>query len=120
MVSPYAYIGMKNTVVHQSVLSEEQNNLITDNLIACVCEFYKVDLTKIKSRDRHEPTMTARHVSIWFVRQKTNYSLKKIGQLFGKRDHTSVIHSLKVVNDQLTSKFDNPIKSDIPHLKMII
>jgi chromosomal replication initiation ATPase DnaA len=47
-------------------------------------------------------------------------TLSEVGRLFGNRDHTTVIHAKKSVNDSLTSKFDNEYKVHIENLNVIL
>ncbi len=42
--------------------------------------------------------MTARHIAMYLCRELTDLSLPKIGQLFGSRDHTTVLHAHRKVH----------------------
>lgn len=58
------------------------------------------------SRDRHEPLATLRMVAMTVVRHQTHASARLIGELFGGRHHSSVLHALRTVRDRVHCDFD--------------
>ena len=62
--------------------------------------------------------MTARHIAMYLSRELTNFSLPMIGDYFGGKDHTTVLHSYNKIKRQL--KTDNDLKLTIDRLKYII
>jgi chromosomal replication initiation ATPase DnaA len=57
---------------------------------------------------------------MWYLLTNAKMTLSEVGRLFGNRDHTTVIHAKKSVNDSLTSKFDNEYKVHIENLNVIL
>jgi hypothetical protein len=55
-----------------------------------------------------------------YLISRTEMTLTEVGGIFGSRDHTTVIHAKKSVNDSLTSKFDNEYKTHIENLNVIL
>lgn len=89
-----------NVVVHPG-------NVITlDHIKKCVAEHYEVPIDKLKSQTRKRTVVLARQLSMYFAKQITNYSLKAIGDSFGGRDHSTVIYSVRAVNDMLDTDAD--------------
>jgi chromosomal replication initiator protein len=66
-------------------------------VISVVTEFYGVRLTDLQSKRRHRSVTLPRQVSMYLARQHTRHSLEEIGGHFGGRDHTTVMHAVKIV-----------------------
>jgi chromosomal replication initiator protein len=66
-----------------------------------VSEFYNVEITSLCDNNRKRDVVEARQVSMYLARKFTKNSLKEIGKHFGGKDHSTVLHSLKQVEDQL-------------------
>ena len=82
---------------------EKAENLPTPNLIIGeVSRFYNIEESVIRGTLKNKNTAEARQVAMYLVRKLTNLSLPDIGKEFG-RDHSTVIHSLKKVEQQLAS-----------------
>lgn len=91
-----------------------------NRIIEKVASYYSITETQMKSKSRRRQVVTARHLCIYFLRLNTQLSLKYIGNLFGGRDHTTVLNSLSVVKSQLSIKVDTEMKSDYQYLISII
>ncbi len=70
-----------------------------------VCARFRVRLIDMLSRRRDQRIARPRQVAMWIVRQTTLHSLPEIGRAFGDRDHTTVIHALKVIERLITSDY---------------
>ena len=82
---------------------EKAENLPTPSLIIGeVSRFYNIEEAVIRGTLKNKNTAEARQVAMYLVRKLTNLSLPDIGKEFG-RDHSTVIHSLKKVEQQLAS-----------------
>jgi chromosomal replication initiator protein len=64
-----------------------------------VCEFFDVEIAKLKEATRKRHIVQARQLSMFFAKEYTNSSLKAIGSHFGGRDHSTVIHSCQAVRN---------------------
>ena len=65
-----------------------------------VSERTSIPLDAILGRQRRSEIAAARHEAIWRIREATKWSLPRIGQFFGGRDHTTVLHSLRRMEDR--------------------
>ena len=82
---------------------EKAENLPPPNLIIGeVSRFYNIEESVIRGTLKNKNTAEARQVAMYLVRKLTNLSLPDIGKEFG-RDHSTVIHSLKKVEQQLAA-----------------
>ncbi|MBQ0051039.1 MAG: chromosomal replication initiator protein DnaA [Treponema sp.] len=66
-----------------------------------VCDYYNVSIADIKSSKREKRIAVPRHIAIYLGRKLTEYSLTDLGEEFGGRDHTTVMSSLKKIEDLL-------------------
>lgn len=78
-------------------------NYNTDIVIKSVSDYYNLNESELKKKDRHWHIRTARQVCMYLLKRNTTMSLVAIGKLF-KRDHTTVIHSVQKVKDLLDTE----------------
>ena len=69
-------------------------------VITAVTDFYGVRLTDLQSERRHRSITIPRQVSMYLARLHTCLSLEEIGGYFGGRDHTTVMHAIKTVENR--------------------
>ena len=74
-----------------------------DVIIEEVGKFYNIPSYDIRGQGRTKDTVLARQIAMYVIRRMTNLSLKEIGQEFGGRDHTTVMHSLERIEKQIKS-----------------
>lgn len=92
------------------------NKEVTVELIKeMVSEHFGVPLEKLGSKSRKQDIAIARHVSIYLSKQYTEKSLKMIGSYFGGRDHSTILHSCKTVQDRIDT--DLAFKDTISNLE---
>ncbi|PIE20018.1 MAG: chromosomal replication initiation protein DnaA, partial [Proteobacteria bacterium] len=68
-----------------------------DQVIKAVCQEFRVSLADIKGPRRHRTITVPRQIAMYLLRELTEESLPQIGNLFGGRDHSTVINALKRV-----------------------
>lgn len=79
-----------------------------------VGEFYGLRLEEFKARKRTKAVAYPRQIAMYLSRELTDYSLPKIGEAFGGRDHTTVIHAHEKITQQL--KVDQELYKIIQNL----
>jgi chromosomal replication initiator protein len=72
-------------------------------IIDAVTQYYNVRLADLQSRRRHKSVTEPRQVCMWLARKRTRFSLEEIGGYFGGRDHTTVMHSIRTVDDRMST-----------------
>ena len=76
-----------------------QDKLVTiDNIQRSVAEYYKIKMGDMISKRRNRSVARPRQVAMSLSKELTNHSLPEIGDAFGGRDHTTVLHACKQVN----------------------
>ena len=98
--------------VIRGILNDEQPLPVTvEKIIEEVGRTFDVSPADIRSNKRSGPISNARQIAIYIVREITQIPMKQIGQEFGNRDHTTIVYTIK--------KVDNLMKTN-PHERGII
>jgi chromosomal replication initiator protein len=91
--------------VLQSLLPNSSEARITPDLvIAVAADYFDVTPDDIRSPNRSRPLVTARQVAVYLCRELTDLSLPQIGERFGGRDHSTVIHATNKIRQQMKEK----------------
>lgn len=114
-ISPYVYPGL-NEIRETRSQKIERGLKFAETLIKSICLDRNLTKKQITSKSRLKPICEARQLSIYFIKNKTDLSLKLIGKIFN-RDHATVLHSIGSIEDQLS--YDKNIQSEINRLKLL-
>ena len=88
----------------KDIISKKQSKNITINLIQdVVASYYNLKIDELKSQRRTRNIAYPRQIAMYLSRKLTDMSLPKIGEEFGGRDHTTVIHAYEKISDNLNS-----------------
>lgn len=82
------------------VVDVVNNEITIDSIIENVCAYYNVSVKEVPSRTKRREVANVRQVSMYLARKLTEQSLGEIGRAVN-RDHATVVHSIKVVEQQL-------------------
>ena len=92
-----------------------QDKLVSiDNIQRIVAEYYKIKLTELLSKRRSRSIARPRQVAMALSKELTNHSLPEIGNAFGGRDHTTVLHACRKIAELKESDAD--IREDYKNL----
>jgi chromosomal replication initiator protein len=84
-----------------------QDKLVTiDNIQRSVAEYYKIKMADMLSKRRNRSVARPRQVAMTLSKELTNHSLPEIGDAFGGRDHTTVLHACKQIKKLRHSSID--------------
>ncbi len=77
-----------------------QEKLVTvENIQKTVAEYYKIRIADLLSKRRNRSIARPRQVAMALAKELTNHSLPEIGDAFGGRDHTTVLHACRRVKE---------------------
>ncbi|MGN6507433.1 MAG: helix-turn-helix domain-containing protein, partial [Tepidisphaeraceae bacterium] len=79
----------------------EQKRITIQQILDVVTKFYGVRLADLQSKKRNKSIAFPRQVCMFLARKHTRYSLEEIGGYFGGRDHTTVLHAVRTVDDDV-------------------
>ena len=123
-ISAYAQFTDRNIDVDlardalKDLLIYKDRQLNIDNIQRIIADYFNIKISDLISKSRARNVARPRQLAMAFSKQYTNLSLPKIGAEFGGRDHTTVLHACKKV-DELT-KSDLNFESDYKKLQKII
>jgi chromosomal replication initiator protein len=80
-------------------IKTSSKEITIENIQRMVCEYFDVPYEKLQQKTRKREIVQARQISMYLAKAFTKNSLKTIGEHFGGRDHTTVIHSCQTVRD---------------------
>jgi chromosomal replication initiator protein len=85
--------------VLRNFVKTSSKEITIDAIQKMVCEFFEVPYDKLLQKTRKREIVQARQITMYLAKAFTKNSLKTIGEHFGGRDHTTVIHSCQTVKD---------------------
>jgi chromosomal replication initiator protein len=103
-----AFASLNKTPVDMSLVQTVLKDLITldddkaispADIITATAEYFKVSVDDLYGSSRSQAIARARQIAMYLCRDLTNLSLPKIGQLFGGRDHTTVMYANNKITD---------------------
>lgn len=94
-------VDLTNEVL-KDVISSQKNKKITVAMIQqVVSDYFQTELEEMKAKKRTRNVTFPRQVAMYLSRELTDLSLPKIGDSFGGRDHTTVIHACDKIQDMM-------------------
>lgn len=106
-------IDLVKNILSDSI-KKEHSKLSIDDIIDTVSEYYHIPVNNLREKNRSKEVAHCRQVAMYISKIYTNYSLKTIGLHFGGRDHSTVIHAVKQI-DQNKEK-DKILTTDINYI----
>ena len=101
--------------VVKNLIKTPEKELSIGDIQKMVCTFFNIEYEKLQSKTRTADVVNARQIAMYLAKKFTKCSLKTIGDHFGKRDHTTVIHSVQKVEDYM--KTDEKYRDDFMEIQ---
>jgi chromosomal replication initiator protein len=97
-------MALVQTILKDVVPVGQDSVIAPIEIINAVAAYYKFTADDLYGSSRVQAVALARQIAMYLCREQTNLSLPKIGQLFGGRDHTTVMYANKKVNDLMKER----------------
>ncbi|HYD23357.1 MAG TPA: chromosomal replication initiator protein DnaA [Croceibacterium sp.] len=81
------------------ILSANRRRITIDEIQRTVCQFYRIDRAEMSSKRRARAVVRPRQVAMYLAKVLTPRSYPEIGRKFGGRDHSTVIHAVRLIED---------------------
>jgi len=75
-----------------------------DNFEKLICHIYGTKLSYIKSKTRKQGIIIARKLCMWYLKNYTKTTLKKIGFRYGQKNHATVLSAIRSINNIIDTK----------------
>jgi chromosomal replication initiator protein len=102
----------------KDLLSLQDRLVSIENIQKTVAEYYKIKISDLLSKRRTRSLARPRQLAMYLAKQLTNHSLPEIGDAFGGRDHTTVLHACNKINE--LNESNNDIREDLKNLLRIL
>ena len=83
----------------KDMLSVQRAQISVESIQKTVADFYKIKVADMYSQRRPSNIARPRQIAMYFAKELTQKSLPEIGELFGGRDHTTVLHAVRKINE---------------------
>lgn len=101
--------------VLRNFIKTSSKEITIDTIQKMVCEFFDLPYDRLLQKTRKREIVQARQITMYLAKIFTKNSLKTIGEHFGGRDHTTVIHSCQTVKDLMDT--DNMFRESVMELQ---
>jgi chromosomal replication initiator protein len=102
----------------KDLISLQQQLITIENIQKTVAEYYKIKVSNLLSKSRSRVVTRPRQIAMALAKELTSHSLPEIGEAFGGRDHTTVLHSCRLIAELRETQ--NNIKEDFQNLMRIL
>jgi chromosomal replication initiator protein len=86
----------------KDLLSIQNRQISVENIQKTVADFYKIKIADMYSKKRPASIARPRQIAMYLAKELTQKSLPEIGELFGGRDHTTVLHAVRKIGSERT------------------
>jgi len=118
----YATLHMKEQAdlddLHEALkdhVTSTKQNLTTDRIIDCVCKYFNVSRADLLSKKKNKEIVEPRQICMYIIIDMLALPLISVGQIFGGKDHTTVIHARDKVAEMI--KTNSRVKVEIEDIK---
>ena len=102
-------------MILKDLINDKAKLINIDNIQKTVASFFHISLQEMLSQRRSRSLARPRQIAMYLSKKFTSKSLPDIGRKFSNRDHTTVIHAVKKINELIEK--DESIKNNIIEIK---
>jgi chromosomal replication initiator protein len=102
----------------QDILVEAQRQITVEHIMKTVADFYQLKIADLIGKKRTRTIARPRQMAMALAKDLTQQSLPSIGQVFGGRDHTTVMHAHKTIHD--LKQTDAKLAQDYDYLSAML
>ncbi len=102
----------------RDLLRVQTRAISIDSIQKTVADFYRIKVPELFSKKRTADLVKPRQIAMYFAKELTSLSLPEIGEAFGGRDHTTVLHSVRKISEN--RKTDTQLNHELHVLDQII
>ncbi len=106
-------------VLKDIISPDEKKELTIDLIVSVVAEHFDISTADISSKKKSQDIVYPRQIAMYLCRHLTETSLKQIGSVLGKRDHTTVMHAIEKIEKDISSNESTKNTIDILKKKIL-
>ena len=108
LIRVVAYCSLTGQVIEPRVvqdilkdsLKEEEQKISIERVQQVAADFFRLKVSDLRSKRRNRAVARPRQIAMYLIRRLTSHSLPDIGEYFGGRDHTTVLHAFNKINKE--------------------
>ncbi len=100
--------------VLKNIIKPKEELISIDTIQKVVANFFNIKISDLKVKKKYKGYVIPRQIAMYLSRKLTNASLLEIGDKFGGKDHSTVLHSIKKVEERISK--EPPFKETIENL----
>ncbi len=97
-------LGLAETVLRDLIPAGVEAEIDASQIIAETARYFGIEILDLKGTSRTQTLVTARQIAMYLCREMTDLSLPKIGQEFGGKDHTTVMHAERKIRQLMRER----------------
>ena len=97
-------LTLAEIVLKDLIADDDRPEITAATIIAATAEYFGVTIEDVCGQSRSRVLVTARQIAMYLCRELTDLSLPKIGQTFGGRDHTTVMHADRKIRSLMAER----------------
>jgi chromosomal replication initiator protein len=90
--------------VLKNIIKSKEESISIDSIQKVVSNFYNIKLSDLKVKRKYKGYVLPRQIAMYLSRKLTGASLLEIGEKFGGKDHSTVLHSIKKVEEKISKE----------------
>jgi chromosomal replication initiator protein len=121
LIRVFAHAALTKTMISLKLTEDVLGDILLKNKITIefikksVAEFYGLKTSDLQDKKRNKEVVFPRQIAMFLVKDLTDHSFPEIGDSFGNRDHTTVIHACKKIKEEI--KNNTIIKHNIEQIR---
>lgn len=116
--SPINIDMAKRSVLKFGGIKNRKQNIDISTIIAAVSRYFNIDESLLRLKSKQQEIVHARHTAMFLSKELTSSSLQTIGAHFGGRNHATVIHACKCIEEAINN--DNSFKDKLEQIKELL
>lgn len=97
------------------IVKQNKHEITIDYIQKIVCDYFNMPVDSLQSKTRKREVVQARQIAMFFSKNLTKSSLASIGSQIGRKDHATVLHACKTVNNLIDT--DKQFKIDVEEIE---
>lgn len=107
-------INSLESILPSTKISQDNFNSNIELVKDCVASYFNIPVKELAGKSRTQAIAYARMIAIYLIRTKYNVALKKIGESFGNRDHSTIAHAVDSIENDV--KNNESVKQDVDNI----
>ena len=94
-------LELAENALKEFISPDKKREITSDLIINTVAEHFNISSQDIRGSKRNSEIVQPRHIAMYLCRNMTNLSLSSIGESLGKRDHSTIMHGIEKVDNDM-------------------